>query len=125
MQIVSTPSAPAAVGPYSQAVRTGDILFCSGQIALDPATGELVGTTIAEQAERCCRNAIAVLEAAGTDAAHVVKTTCYLTDIATFGAFNEVYGRFFPGKPARSCVEVGALPKGALCEVEVIAEVVE
>lgn len=121
METISTSNAPAAVGPYSQAIKAAGMLFCSGQIPLDPATGQMAGQTIAEQAEQSCKNALAVLEAAGTDAAHVVKTTCYLTDMANFAAFNEVYARHFPNNPARSLVEVGALPKGALCEVEVLA----
>ncbi|MEE8717521.1 MAG: Rid family detoxifying hydrolase [Coriobacteriales bacterium] len=125
MDVISTANAPAAVGPYSQAIRTGNLVFCSGQIPLDPATGALVGATIEEQALQSCQNVMALLAAAGTDAQHVVKTTCYLADIADFAAFNTVYAEFFPGCPARSCVEVGALPKGALCEVEAIAEIEE
>lgn len=122
MDIISTSQAPAAVGPYSQAIKAAGLLFCSGQIPLAPATGQMAGETIEEQAHQSCKNAVALLEAAGTDARHVVKTTCYLADMGDFAAFNQVYASYFPGKPARSCVEVGALPKGALCEVEVIAE---
>ena len=119
---VHTEKAPAAIGPYSQAVVTGSLVFTSGQIALDPATGALTGTTAAEQTHRVCQNLKAVLETAGASLEGVVKTTCFLADMADFAAFNEVYGQYFPNKPARSCVAVKALPKGALVEVEVIAE---
>ena len=121
MKQIWTENAPAAVGPYAQAVAAGGMVYTSGQIALDPVTGELAGTTIREQAEQVMRNLTAVLEAAGTSPARAVKTLCFLTDLGDFAAFNEVYARTFTGKPARSCVEVTALPKGALCEVEVIA----
>ncbi len=128
MNTIATASAPAAIGPYSQGTvvetGTGALLFASGQIPLDPQTGSIVGSTVAEQAERALENVGALLRAAGTDFDHVVKTTCYLADIADFAAFNEVYARFFPGaKPARSAVGVAGLPKGALCEVEVVAEI--
>ena len=116
-----TDKAPAAIGPYSQAIDFNGILFTSGQIPLDPATGEVVGTSIAEQAEQVMKNLGAVLEANGLDFTAAVKTTCFLADMADFAAFNEVYARYFTGKPARSCVAVKALPKGVLCEVEVIA----
>ena len=119
--IVSTDKAPAAVGAYSQAVKTGDLLFCSGQIALDPVTGTLAGSDIKSQTEQVMQNISAVLAAAGATFADVVKTTCFLVDINDFAAFNEVYARSFTGKPARSCVAVAALPKGALVEVEVVA----
>ena len=119
---VHTENAPAAIGPYSQAVVTGSLVFTSGQIALDPATGALTGTTAAEQTHRVCQNLKAVLETAGASAESVIKTTCFLADMADFAAFNEVYGQYFPSKPARSCVAVKALPKGALVEVEAIAE---
>lgn len=123
MNRIHTESAPAAVGPYSQAVELGGIVYTSGQIALDPKTGNLVGTTIEEQAEQVMKNLVAVLEAAGTKPENALKTLCFLTDINDFAAFNEVYARYFSEKPARSCVEVSALPKGAICEVEVVAAV--
>lgn len=122
-KVIATKDAPAAIGPYSQAMVTGGMLFTSGQIALDPETGELVGASIEEQAERVMENLAAVLAAAGCTFENVVKTTCFLADIADFAAFNEVYGRYFTSKPARSCVAVKELPKAALCEVELIAEV--
>lgn len=121
MNKVYTEKAPAAVGPYSQAVAVNGMVYTSGQIALDPATGQLAGTTIEEQAEQVMKNLVAVLEAAGTKPENAVKTLCFLTDINDFAAFNEVYARYFTEKPARSCVGVQSLPKGALCEVEVIA----
>ena len=123
MKKVHTEKAPAAVGPYSQAAVVNGLVYTSGQIALDPATGELVGTTIEEQAEQVMKNLAAILEAAGTGPENAVKTLCFLTDIRDFAAFNAVYARYFTGKPARSCVAVQALPKGAICEVEVIATV--
>ena len=122
MKKIYTEKAPAAVGPYSQAIEVNGMLYTSGQIPLDPATGAIVGETITEQAEQVMKNLKAVLEAAGTSTDKVVKTLCFLTNMGDFGAFNEVYGKYFTEKPARSCVEVSALPKGALCEVEVIAE---
>lgn len=121
MEKVHTDKAPVALGPYSQAIVTDGMVYTSGQIALDPTTGELVGGTIEEQAERVMENLIAILEAAGTKPENAVKTLCFLTDIDDFAAFNEVYARYFTGKPARSCVGIAALPKGALCEVEVVA----
>ena len=123
MQKVYTADAPEAIGPYSQAVRTGNLLFSSGQIAIDPKTGEVVEGGIAEQTQRICENLKAVLEAAGSSLERVVKTTCFLADMGDFAAFNAVYGEYFTGRPARSCVAVKALPKGVLAEVEVIAEV--
>ena len=120
-EVISTPDAPAAVGPYSQAIKVNGLLFCSGQIALDPATGSLKGEDVASQTEQVMQNIAAVLAAAGASFDDVVKTTCYLTDINDFARFNAVYGSFFTGKPARSCVAVSALPKGALVEVEVTA----
>ena len=123
MNKIHTDKAPAAVGPYSQAVVLNGVLYTSGQIALDPSTGELVGKTIEEQAEQVMKNLMAVLEAAGTGPEKVVKTLCFLTDINDFAAFNEVYARYFTGKPARSCVAVKQLPKDVLCEVEVIAAI--
>jgi len=120
---VQTNNAPAAIGPYSQAVITGNLLFTSGQIALDPATGALSGNTIEEQTHRVCRNLDAVLSEAGSSFDKVVKTVCFLSDINNFAAFNAVYAEYFTNKPARSCVAVKDLPKGALVEVEVIAEI--
>ena len=119
--VISTPNAPAAIGPYSQAIETGGYLFTSGQIPINPATGEVEGTTIEEQAEQVMKNIGAVLEAAGLDFSHVVKTTCFLADLADFAAFNAVYGKYFPeAAPARSCFAVAGLPKGAKLEVETI-----
>lgn len=118
---IHTEKAPAAVGPYSQAVVAGGMVYTSGQIALDPASGEIVGKTIEEQAEQVMKNLVAILEEAGTKPENAVKTLCFLTDINDFAAFNEVYARYFTEKPARSCVGVKELPKGAICEVEVIA----
>ena len=123
MKTIYTETAPAAVGPYSQAVVINGLVYTSGQIALDPATGELVGTTIEEQAEQVMKNLVAILEAAGTKPENAVKTLCFLTDINDFAAFNAVYARYFTEKPARSCVGIQSLPKGAICEVEVIATV--
>ena len=121
MKVIHTDQAPAAVGPYSQAIEANGVLYCSGQIAINPAEGKIVAKTIEEQAEQCCRNVEAVLKEAGTDMSHVVKTTCFLAEIADFKAFNEVYAKHFISKPARSCVAVKDLPAGALCEVEVTA----
>lgn len=121
MKQISTPNAPAAIGPYSQATAFHALTFTSGQIALDPTTGELVGSDIKTQTEQVMKNLVAVLEAAGTDTDHVLKTTCFLANMNDFAAFNEVYGATFTGKPARSCVAVKELPKGALVEVEAIA----
>ncbi|MDY3072888.1 MAG: RidA family protein [Eubacteriales bacterium] len=121
MQYTNTENAPAAIGPYSQAIAHNGFLFASGQIALVPGTGEVAGKTIAEQAERCCQNVRAILEANGLGFENVIKTTCYLADMADFAAFNEVYGKYFTSRPARSCVAVKAIPKGLLCEIEIIA----
>ena len=121
MKITSTPNAPAAIGPYSQAIAVNGFLFASGQIPLDPATGEIVGTTIEEQAERCCQNVKGILEANGLTFTDVVKTTCFLAEMSDFAAFNAVYAKYFVGKPARSCVAVKEVPKGVLCEIEIIA----
>ena len=118
---IATDKAPAAIGPYSQGIIVDKLLFSSGQIALNPATGEVEGNTITEQAEQVMKNLGAILAEAGTDYANVVKTTCFLADMGDFGAFNEVYGKYFTEKPARSCVAVKTLPKNVLCEVEVIA----
>ena len=120
MQVIHTNNAPAAVGPYSQAVKAGNTLYLSGQIAINPAASKIVATTIAEQAEQCCQNIEAVLKEAGTDMSRVVKTTCFLAEIADFKAFNEVYAKHFISKPARSCVAVKDLPAGALCEIEAV-----
>lgn len=120
---VFSDKAPKAIGPYSQAIIYGNIVFTSGQIALDPESGAMVGTTTAEQTERVMQNLSAVLAEAGTSLDKVIKTTCFLADIADFAAFNEVYGKYIKEAPARSCVAVRDLPKGALVEVEVIAAV--
>ncbi len=119
---IQTEKAPAAIGPYSQAIVTGNLIFTSGQIPLNPETGLLEGDTITEQTHRVCKNIEAVLSAVGVTFENVVKTVCYLNDMADFTAFNEVYAEYFVSKPARSCVAVKALPKGALVEVEIIAE---
>ncbi len=121
MKIISTDKAPAAIGPYSQAYKVNGFLFTSGQIPLDPATGTIVGTEIAEQAEQSCKNIGAILEAAGLDFGKVVKTVCFLADMGDFAAFNAVYEKYFVSKPARSCVAVKTLPKNVLCEIEAIA----
>ncbi len=120
---VHTDTAPAAIGPYSQAVITGNLVFTSGQIPIDPATGNVEAQGIEAQTEQVMKNLGEVLKAAGSDYAKAVKTTCFLADIADFAAFNAVYANYFTGKPARSCVAVKDLPKSVLVEVEVIAEV--
>ena len=120
---VHTNNAPAAIGPYSQAVVAGNLVFTSGQIPLDPATGKLEGSDITQQAHRVCKNLEAVLTASGASLKSAVKTVCYLSNMADFAAFNEVYAQYFTEKPARSCVAVKELPKGALLEVEVVAQV--
>ena len=122
MEMIHSDNAPAALGPYSQAMRVGSLVYTSGQIGIDPAVGKITATDVAGQAEQVCKNLAAVLSAAGTNLSHTIKTTCSLADIADFAAFNEVYARHFTGKPARSCVAAKALPAGALCEIEVIAE---
>lgn len=119
---IETKNAPAAIGPYSQAVVTGNLVFTSGQIPLNPETAQIEGETIEEQTHRVCKNLQAVLNAAGVGLENAVKTVCYLSDINNFAAFNQVYAEYFTSKPARSCVAVKDLPKGALVEVEVIAE---
>ena len=121
MKVTSTPKAPGAIGPYSQAISANGFLFASGQCAFIPETGEIDGDTIEQQAERCCTNVGAILEANGLGFEDVVKTTCFLADMGDFAAFNSVYARYFTGKPARSCVAVKTLPRNMLCEVEVIA----
>ena len=125
LKYVDTKNAPAAIGPYSQGIVLNGIAFFSGQIPLSPETGEVVGTTIEEQAEQVMKNVGALLESQGAVFTDVVKTTCFLADMADFAAFNEIYAKYFTGKPARSCVAVKALPKGVLCEVEAIAAVKE
>lgn len=121
LKFTSTDKAPAAIGPYSQAVAVNGFLFTSGQVALMPGTGEIVGTTIEEQAERVMQSLKAILEENGIGFENVVKTTCFLADMGDFATFNEIYGKYFTSKPARSCVAVKQLPKNLLCEVEVIA----
>lgn len=121
MNVIHTNDAPAAVGPYSQAIEANGVLYCSGQIAIQPKAGRIVAKTIEEQAEQCCQNVEAVLKEAGCSMEHVVKTTCFIADIADFSAFNRIYVKHFVSKPARSCVAVKALPAGALCEIEVTA----
>ena len=123
MEIVSTKNAPGAIGPYSQAIILNGVVYTSGQVPLSPETGEVVGTTIEEQAEQVMKNLGAVLEAAGSSYEKTVKTTCFLADMNDFAAFSEVYGKYFTGKPARSCVAVKTLPKNVLCEVEAVAAV--
>ena len=120
---IYTENAPAAIGPYSQAVQVGNLLFTSGQIPLDPVSGEIVPGGIEEQTARVCANLQAVLEAAGSGLDKVIKTTCFLQDMADFAAFNAVYATYFTEKPARSCVAVKTLPKNVLVEVECVAEI--
>jgi reactive intermediate/imine deaminase len=121
MNVISTPNAPAAIGPYSQGMILGNLVFCSGQIPVDPAT-VAIPEGITAQAEQSCKNVGAILEAAGTGFEKVFKTTCFLADMGDFAQFNEVYAKYFISKPARSCVAVKTLPKGVLCEIEAIAE---
>ena len=123
MKVVYTDQAPAAIGPYSQAIVLNDVLFTSGQIPVNPATGEIAGNTIEVQAEQVMKNLGAVLAEAGTSFENAVKTTCFLADMGDFAKFNEVYAKYFVNKPARSCVAVKTLPKNVLCEVEVIAAI--
>ena len=122
MNKIFTDKAPAAIGPYSQAMRVGNLVFTSGQIPINPESGNIEATDVTAQTEQVCKNLLAVLEAAGSSADKVVKTTCFLSDMADFAAFNAVYASYFPACPARSCVAVKALPKGSLVEVEAIAE---
>lgn len=122
MEYVSTNNAPGAIGPYSQAVKANGFLFTSGQIAINPQTNTVEAKTIEEQTTQVCENLKAVVEASGTSMDKVVKTVCFLADINDFAKFNEIYGSYFTSKPARSCVAVKDLPKGVLCEVELIAE---
>ena len=121
MKVIATKNAPAAIGPYSQAYQTGGLVFTSGQIPVDPATG-IAPEGIASQAEQSCKNVAAVLAAGGSGLENVVKTTCFIADMGDFAAFNEVYARYFVSKPARSCCAVKTLPKGVLCEIEAVAE---
>ena len=121
-KIVATENAPAAIGPYSQAIIAGELVFTSGQIPINPASGEVEASGIEAQAEQVMKNLAAVLEAAGSSLENVIKTTCFLADMADFAAFNEIYGKYFNGKPARSCVAAKTLPKNVLVEVEAIAE---
>lgn len=121
LKATSTDKAPAAIGPYSQAIEANGFLFASGQVALDPASGTVAGTTIEEQTERCCQSVKGILEASGLTFDNVVKTTCFLADMDDFAAFNAVYGKYFTSKPARSCVAVKAIPKNLLCEIEITA----
>lgn len=122
---ISTDKAPAAIGPYSQGIIAGGMLFASGQIPINPATGEIEGGDITAQAEQVMKNVGALLEEAGADYEQVVKTTCFLADMGDFAAFNEVYAKYFTSKPARSCVAVKTLPKNVKCEIELIAAVNE
>ena len=122
MNKIHTDKAPAAVGPYSQAIRINDIVFTSGQIPLDPSTGTIVGNDITAQTEQVMKNLMEVIAAAGTKQENTIKTTCFLSNMDDFAAFNEVYAKYFTEKPARSCVAVKSLPKNVLCEVEVIAK---
>ncbi len=121
MKVISTPNAPAAIGPYSQGYIAGGFVYTSGQIPVDPATG-VIPESVEAQAEQSCRNVIAVLEAAGVTADKVVKTTCFISDMNQFAAFNAVYEKFFVSRPARSCVEVARLPRDVFCEIEAVAE---
>ena len=121
-EIIYTKNAPEAIGPYSQAIKTGDLVFTSGQIAINPATGAVEAQTIEEQTEQVCKNLSVVLEAAGSGLDKVVKTVCFLKNMSDFAAFNEVYGKYFTGKPARSCVAVKELPKNVLVEIDTIAK---
>ena len=122
MEKVYTPNAPEALGPYTQAIKCGNVVFTSGQIAINPVTNAIEATTIEEQTEQVCKNLCEVLKAAGTSIEKAVKTTCFLKEMDDFAAFNEVYGKYFTSKPARSCVAAKKLPKDVLVEVEVIAE---
>lgn len=123
MNVINTKNAPDAIGPYSQAIVTNNLVFTSGQIPINPESGAVEAQTITEQTEQVCKNLKAVLEAAGSSLEKVIKTTCYLNDMGDFAAFNEVYAEYFTGKPARSCVAVKALPKNVLVEIETVAEI--
>ena len=123
MEKIYTKNAPDAIGPYSQAIKVGNFVFTSGQIAINPASGAVEAEDIQGQTEQVCKNLCAVLEAAGTSIDKAIKTTCFLAEMADFAAFNEIYGKYFTNKPARSCVAAKQLPKNVLVEVEVIAEI--
>jgi len=123
MKIIKTDAAPAAIGPYSQAIVVGKLIYTSGQIPINPANGQIEATTIQEQTEQVCKNMKGLLEAAGTSMERIVKTTCFLADMGDFAAFNEIYAKYFVSCPARSCVAVKTLPKNVLVEVEAIAEI--
>lgn len=123
MEVVYTPNAPEAIGPYSQAMKVGNLVFTSGQIPINPATGAVEAVTIEAQTEQVCKNIAAVLEAAGSSLEKVVKTVCFLSNMDNFAAFNNVYSKYFTGKPARSCVAVRTLPKNVLVEVDTVAEI--
>ncbi|MBE5731297.1 MAG: RidA family protein [Clostridia bacterium] len=122
MKVIKTDKAPGAIGPYSQGMIVNNLVYTSGQIPLNPQTGEIAGTTIEEQTEQVCKNVVGVLEGAGTSIDKVFKTMCFLSDMSDFAAFNGVYAKYFTSCPARSCVAVKTLPKNVLVEVEVIAE---
>lgn len=123
MKTIHTDNAPAAIGPYSQAQIAGELVFTSGQIAIDPKTGDIVGDTIEAQTEQVCKNIVELLKAAGSDVTKVVKTTCFLRNMEDFAAFNGVYAQYFTGKPARSCVAVRELPKNVLVEIDTVSEI--
>lgn len=123
MEKIYTQSAPEAIGPYSQAMKVGNLVFTSGQIPIDPSTGNIEAATIEQQTEQVCKNLSKILEASGTSIEKVIKTTCYLSDMTDFAEFNGIYAKYFVNKPARSCVAVKTLPKNALVELEVIAEI--
>lgn len=123
MKAIYTKNAPDAIGPYSQAIVTGGLVFTSGQIAINPESGNVEANTVEEQTEQVCKNIAAVLDASGSSLENVVKTVCFLKDMSDFAAFNEVYGKYFTGKPARSCVAVKELPKNVLVEIDTVAEV--
>jgi 2-iminobutanoate/2-iminopropanoate deaminase len=122
MNAITTKNAPAAIGPYSQGIVSGNMVYCSGQIPVDPATGN-IAEGIAAQAEQSCKNVAAIMLAAGSDMTKIVKTTCFIADMNDFATFNEVYAKYFVSNPARSCCAVKTLPKGVLCEIEAVAEV--
>ncbi len=122
MKVISTEKAPSAIGPYSQAIVSGGMVYTSGQIAINPATGNIEGTTIEEQTEQVCKNIVELLKASGTSIDKVVKTVCFLADMNDFAAFNAVYAKYFVSKPARSCVAVKTLPKNVLVEIDTVTE---
>lgn len=122
MKVISTDKAPSAIGPYSQAIVSGGMVYTSGQIAINPSTGNIEGTTIEEQTEQVCKNIVELLKASGTSIDKVVKTVCFLADMNDFAAFNAVYAKYFVSKPARSCVAVKTLPKNVLVEIDTVTE---